>query len=171
MKPGRCAEHGGLMWDEGMRACITPDDVIRGGCIFRPIYDIPGRPDWDAYFLIVARSVSLRADCTRRKVGVVVVDAQHRIISTGYNGAAAGAPGCASDGACPRGTMTLEEHPSYVDGNHDFSNCIAVHAEANALLYADGRHTRGATLYSTDKPCAGCERLIEGAGIIRVVHP
>lgn len=126
------------------------------------------RPDWDSYFLAIAQVVSTRADCTRRQVGAVVVDPQHRIISTGYNGAAAGVPGCASDGACPRGQS---DAPSYTEGNQDFSNCIAVHAEANALLYADGRHTRGATLYSTDKPCAGCERLIEGAGITRVVYP
>lgn len=30
--PGRCAEHGGLMWSNAMRACILPFDVIRGGC-------------------------------------------------------------------------------------------------------------------------------------------
>lgn len=125
------------------------------------------RPDWDSYFLNIAVAVAARADCTRRKVGAVIVDADHRIIATGYNGAAAGAPGCLSDGACPRGQLSLDELPAY--GSYD--NCIAVHAEANALLHADGRHTRGATLYITDKPCSGCERLIEGAGIIRVVHP
>jgi hypothetical protein len=35
--PGRCAEHGGLMWSNAMRACITPDDVIRGGCRWQPL--------------------------------------------------------------------------------------------------------------------------------------
>lgn len=34
--PGLCAEHGGLMWSNAMRACITPDDVIRGGCRWQP---------------------------------------------------------------------------------------------------------------------------------------
>lgn len=27
------------------------------------------RPDWDAYFLGIARAVAERADCTRSKVG------------------------------------------------------------------------------------------------------
>lgn len=35
--PGLCVEHGGLMWSNAMRACITPDDVIRGGCIWEPL--------------------------------------------------------------------------------------------------------------------------------------
>lgn len=34
-RPGVCAEHGGLMWDH-KRVCLTPDDVIRGGCRWSP---------------------------------------------------------------------------------------------------------------------------------------
>jgi hypothetical protein len=41
-RPGLCAEHGGLMWSNAMRACITPDDVIRGGCQWRSLD--PERP-------------------------------------------------------------------------------------------------------------------------------
>lgn len=126
------------------------------------------RPDWDTYFLNIARVVASRADCTRRQVGAVIVDDQHRIISTGYNGAAAGAPGCASAGACPRGHSDVAPGSSYDTGA---GSCIAIHAEANALLYADGHRTRGATLYCTDEPCDGCARLIAGAGITRVVYP
>lgn len=129
------------------------------------------RLDWDDYFLGIAKAVSLRADCTRRQVGAVVVDAQHRILSTGYNGAPAGQPGCLTAGACPRGQTSLSHvlpGSSYDTGP---GACIAVHAEANALLYADGWHLRGATLYCTDEPCGGCARLIAGAGIIRVVTP
>ena len=125
------------------------------------------RPDWDSYFLALADTVSTRADCTRRQVGCVIV-AHNRIIATGYNGAPSGKPGCASAGACPRGRSSVA---SYADGNHDFSDCIAVHAEANALLYADGWLTPGATLYTTAEPCVSCGKLIDGAGIARVVWP
>lgn len=33
--PGLCSVHGGLMWLHALRACITPDDVIRGGCAWQ----------------------------------------------------------------------------------------------------------------------------------------
>lgn len=127
------------------------------------------RPDWDTYFLDIARAVAARADCTRRLVGAVIVDQQHRIVATGYNGAPAGAPGCLTAGACPRGQQGFDAVPPGSSYDTGPSSCIAVHAEANALLYADGHRTRGATLYVTSEPCDGCARLIAGAGITRVV--
>ena len=124
------------------------------------------RPGWDEYFIGVAVAVAARADCTRRQGGAVVVDHHHRIVSTGYNGAPAGQPGCLS--ACPRALSNVPPGSSYDTGA---GSCIAIHAEANALLYADGARTRGATLYCTDEPCDGCARLIAGAGIVRLVSP
>jgi dCMP deaminase len=49
--------------------------------------------------------------------------------------------------------------------------CIAVHAEANALLNRTTVSVKGATMYVTDKPCDGCLRLIHGAQISWVVTP
>jgi dCMP deaminase len=49
--------------------------------------------------------------------------------------------------------------------------CIAVHAEANALLYAGVDGCKGSTLYVTCAPCDGCDRLICASGIARVVYP
>lgn len=61
------------------------------------------RPEWDDYFLNIADAVAVRADCTRRQVGAVVVEPESKhIIATGYNGTAPGKPGCLS-GACVRG--------------------------------------------------------------------
>jgi dCMP deaminase len=127
------------------------------------------RPDWDTFYLDIATAVSGRADCTRRKVGALVV-LGNDIISTGYNGAPAGKPGCLTAGACPRGrSSTTDVLPgsSYDTGA---GACIALHAEQNAIIRA-GRSCRGATLYITDQPCDGCARLIEGAGIARIVFP
>lgn len=127
------------------------------------------RPTWDAYYLGIARAVSARADCTRRKVGAIVVKGD-RIVSTGYNGAPAGRPGCLSAGACPRGRMSAAEVAPGSSYDTGPGACIALHAEQNAILRA-GLECRGAVLYLTDPPCDGCARLIEGAGFARVVHP
>jgi len=52
------------------------------------------RQDWDHYFMDLADKVSERATCNRKHVGAVIVDSNHRLISTGYNGSAPGAPHC-----------------------------------------------------------------------------
>lgn len=119
------------------------------------------RLGWDEYFLAIAQAVAARGDCTRAQVGALIVGPDHRIVETGYNGSPPGMPGCLTDKACPRGRG---ETP--VTGDYDL--CIAVHAEANALLLA-GVKARGATLYCTRRPCAGCSKLIAAAGIARVV--
>lgn len=123
------------------------------------------RPTWDSYFLNIAGAVAWRADCSRRKVGAVVVR-DHRIISTGYNGSPPGGPSCLA-GKCPRAKSLVEPGSSYDTGP---GACIAVHAEANALLYAGRDGCLGSTLYLTCPPCDGCQRLIDACGIARVVY-
>lgn len=124
------------------------------------------RPEWDDYFLLIAKAVSARGECTRRQVGAVLVK-DNRIRATGYNGAPAGAPSCLG-GHCPRASSNVQPGSSYDTGA---GTCIAVHAEANVLLYARRDDCEGATLYITDDPCGGCERLILGSGVTRVVTP
>jgi dCMP deaminase len=125
------------------------------------------RPSWDDYYLDIAVAVSARADCTRRKVGALVVFGD-RIVSTGYNGAPSGEPGCLTAGACPRGRRSKEDVTPGSSYDTGAGACIALHAEQNAILRA-GRECRGAILYLTDHPCDGCARLIKGAGFDRVV--
>lgn len=60
------------------------------------------RPDWHEYGLNLARAAATRGDCTRRQVGAVILDAQHRVVSVGYNGSYPGGPSCLG-GDCPRG--------------------------------------------------------------------
>jgi len=124
------------------------------------------RPSWDAYFMEVAQAISMRADCSRRKVGAVIVR-DHRIRATGYNGARSGGPSCLA-GDCPRGNNPLVEPGSSYDTGS--GACIALHAEQNACLYASRDDCEGATLYVTHKPCDGCVRMIQGSGIQTVVY-
>jgi len=123
------------------------------------------RPSWDEYFIAVAQTASIRADCTRSKVGAVLVDSDNRILSLGYNGAPSGAPGCLTSNACPRGRLSYSELPATLN----YSNCIAVHAEKNAILYADPEKRIGLTLYVTRSPCRDCQILAMYNGVKRFV--
>ena len=148
------------------------------------------RPDWDAYFLAGAAWAATRADCTRSQVGAVLVNAAREVRGTGYNGAPAGVPGCASAGACPRGKHARQssiglrgdlrawcicgadwpcEQASAPDS--DYSNCTADHAERNAIRHTPPGELAGSTLYTTREPCPSCWTLIRAAGIGRVVTP
>lgn len=124
------------------------------------------RPNWDEYFLAGAAWAASRADCTRRKVGAILVNARHEVRGVGYNGAPAGVPGCLS-GNCPRGRLTAEQCAP----NSDYANCVADHAERNAIRHCDPAELAGSTLYVTDEPCPSCWTLIHAAGIKRVVTP
>src|SRR5690554_8184634 len=113
------------------------------------------RPDWDEYFLGIAGAVAARSDCERSRVGAVVVK-DLRIRGTGYNGAPAGMSGCST---CPRRTSDCAP-------GSDYSNCVEVHAEANALLYCFLYDLIDATLYITREPCYVNQKLIDSNGII-----
>ena len=118
------------------------------------------RTDWDRYFLNLAKETATRSNCVRRQHGAVIVK-NRRIRSTGYNGPPSGHPHC-SDGACPRASG---DTPS--GWNHD--DCIAIHAEANAILYSSPEERDGATIYITGVPCFGCAKFIANSGIEEVV--
>lgn len=128
-----------------------------------------GRPDWDTYFLGVAHAVSTRADCRRRTVGAVIASRDHRVLSTGYNGAPPGRPGCLA-GACPRGLLSYEDIKEFTDYDSGPGRCISIHAEVNAVLFSKG-DVAGATVYITDPPCPTCRKVLMGAGLERAVWP
>lgn len=140
------------------------------------------RPGWDAYFLRLAADVAARGDCTRAQVGAVITDAGHRIVSAGYNGAPAGQPGCL-EGACPRGRHYSRGPgtcacgnpwpcPEYAEpGSGSYGDCIALHAEMNAIIYAGRDKCAGGTIYVTREPCHWCVKMIMAAAIVKVVIP
>jgi dCMP deaminase len=124
------------------------------------------RPDWDTYYLDVARSIAARGDCARRQIGAVIVKG-HTIVSTGYNGTPPGDDrSCFATGLCPRNLDPDAQHSA-----GDYDGCWASHAELNALLRASWSDMQEATIYVTGKPCGGCAKAIASAGIVRVVSP
>lgn len=122
------------------------------------------KPSWDEYGLALAQAASIRSSCVRSKVGSVILDRDHRVRSTGYNDSPAGTPGCEQ---CPRRTSGVKPGSSYDTG---VGTCLALHAELNAVLYANREDLDGATLYVTRAPCHGCSRVIRGTRIARIVY-
>jgi dCMP deaminase len=116
------------------------------------------RPEWDDYFLTIARQVATRSTCLRRQVGAVLV-LDRRILATGYNGAPRGVRHC-SEAGCLRERLNI---PS--GERHEL--CRALHAEMNALLQAamHGVRVEGAWLYSTTRPCVLCAKMLINAGV------
>jgi dCMP deaminase len=120
------------------------------------------RPDWDAYFMMVAHAVKERADCTRRKVGAILVK-DRQIISTGYNGTPSGLKNC-TEGGCERCN-------SNIPSGKDLDKCSCSHAEENTIVQAarHGIHTEGSTMYTTLTSCTPCSKMMINAGIKRIV--
>ncbi len=123
------------------------------------------RPSWDEYFMELAEVVRKRADCTRRKVGAVIVK-DYRIISTGYNGTPHTIKNC-SEGGCQRCKKRDERKINWYEYEE---SCVCIHAEQNAIIQAAylGASTKGATLYSTTNPCSSCAKMLINAGITKV---
>lgn len=114
------------------------------------------RKSWDTYFMEITEMVASRSTCDRAFVGCVLVNRDHRIVSTGYNGSVAGNPHCDEIGHTMR------------DGH-----CIAtIHAEMNALLYCakEGISTKGTICYVTHFPCLSCTKALIQAGIDEIVY-
>jgi len=120
------------------------------------------RPGLDEYFLKIASVVAERSTCMRHHVGAVAVKNKH-ILSTGYNGAAAGVKDCLELG-CLRDELKI---PSGT--RHEI--CRGIHAEQNAIIQASlhGVSIEGATLYCTHSPCILCAKMLANARIQRFV--
>lgn len=120
------------------------------------------RPEWDDYFLKIATLVAERSTCLRHHVGAVIVR-NKRILTTGYNGAAAGTRDCLELG-CLRNELKI---PSGTQQQV----CRAIHAEQNAIIQAalHGVSIEGASIYCTHSPCIICAKMVANAGIKRFV--
>lgn len=116
----------------------------------------------DEYFMKIAKIVSERSTCIKRKVGAVLVKDSH-ILSTGYNGAPSGFNHCTTE-TCVRKNLKSGESPEL---------CRGVHAEANCIIQAaiHGTSIKGdTTLYTTIFPCMTCLKLVINAGIKKIVY-
>jgi dCMP deaminase len=139
--------------------------VIKG---FREwLGQLTDRPDVYQWSMMVALAVGTRGECTRRRVGAIIVDQNGRIAGAGYNGTRRGGANCLQ-GACPRAASGVASGSSYDTGA---GACHAAHAELNALLdVSDKNRLRGSELYVTATPCEGCLKILRNTEIYRITY-
>lgn len=120
------------------------------------------RLSWDETFMNMAAVLTKRVSCKVVKTAAVYVDADHRVISLGYNGSVKGGYNCDEVG-CAK-----------IDGNPKtgkLERCRGAHAEINGIMNAiDPRALKGATLYCITHPCYDCVKSLANAGIKEIVY-
>ena len=108
----------------------------------------------------LAQTLAKKSHCVKMRVGAVI-SKDTRIVSLGYNGPPAGTHNCD------------EEFPEVGCPRDRKGGCsLALHAEANAILYAAKNQIAmdDATLYVTLSPCLPCARIIYTTGIKKVIY-
>lgn len=109
---------------------------------------------WDRHGIEEAKLIANLSKDPSTKVGCYISDKKNRSVSKGYNGAPRNLP---DDG--------------WVKGDRERKLAATIHAEMNAILFAERDRLEGATLYCTHPPCSNCAAVIAQTGIARVVCP
>ena len=123
----------------------------------------------DNIWISVAKQIATLSKDENTKIGAVIVGADGRVLSTGYNG---GAQGIADD-RIPHG-RELRKLQFYLNGElktvESTKHPFMVHAERNAIECCPRPdELKGATIYVTAMPCPDCAWNIARRGISRVV--
>lgn len=145
------------------------------------------RPGKDETWLAVAAIIAQRSTCFRRAVGCVLVNARGHVLSTGYNGRAAGLAHCNEvkrEGRnyrpWGRPELNITVPTEMVDtfphrcaaatsaSGLNLDGCEAIHAEQNALLQCRDVQAID-TCYVTTSPCVTCVKLLMNTGCRRIV--
>lgn len=106
---------------------------------------------WDYRFLDLSEFISSWSKDPSTKVGAVITDLEHRVVSIGYNG-------------FPK---NIADDSRLHDRDTKYK--IIVHGEVNAILFAN-KSLENCTLYTYPfMPCSRCASLIIQTGIKRVV--
>jgi dCMP deaminase len=132
----------------------------------------------DAWAMGMAELTAQRTTCLRRAVGAVLLNDKGHVLSTGYNGVAAGMPHCNEVTGSVKVVMFGGDTKSPVFGNAcpgaqspsgtNLDGCHALHAEQNSLLQCRDVYAIH-TAYVTTAPCITCTKLLMNTGCKRIV--
>lgn len=140
------------------------------------------RPTKDELFIRMALLTSERSTCHRRAVGCVLTNVRGQVLSTGYNGRAAGLPHCNDEVYRPAteaerngfngGCLNIREFPHRCPNSDakpgEPNGCESIHAEQNALLQCRDVYLIR-TCYTTIAPCLVCVKLLMNTSCERIV--
>lgn len=117
-----------------------------------------GYLEWDEYFMAVAFLAAKRSKDPSSQVGACIVNEDHKIVGTGYNGMP---KGCSDD-----------EFPWRKESNSKLETkyLYVCHAEMNAVLNKNSADVKGCTIYVALFPCNECAKIIIQSGIKEVVY-
>jgi dCMP deaminase len=96
----------------------------------------------------------------------VIVDANNRIVATGYNGPPAGFEH--GNQPCTRWCARGHDGPTVATAR-SYVDCPNLHAEANVLMVCDREARLGGTMYVTSGLCFTCAKLVANSGLRVVV--
>jgi dCMP deaminase len=113
------------------------------------------------YMKLCAHVAESFSTCSKKKYGSVLLDANNHVVGMGYNGGPSNIAHCV-DGGCPR----LFDKSS---SGSIYDNCIAIHAEQNALLHCNYL-SRPIKMYVNGPPCFTCAKLIANSTIKDVYY-
>jgi dCMP deaminase len=126
-------------------------------------------------YLEIAKAVSLRSTCVRRRYGCVIVN-NDEIVGTGFNGASRGEINCIDGGVdyCIRKKNNIPQGSNY-------EQCFGIHSEMNGIISAGRKLCLGASLYlygfdvekneeiQSPSPCKICSKIIKNSGIKEII--
>lgn len=119
----------------------------------------------DQWAVELVRVTAQRSTCCRRAVGCVLLNERGHVLSTGYNGVAAGMPHCNER---KYGTYPNACKGARLPSGTGLDACQAIHAEQNALLQCRDVHDIH-TAYVSASPCMTCAKLLMNTSCKRVV--
>jgi deoxycytidylate deaminase len=111
------------------------------------------RPTFEQVYMSLAKILSSRSTCSRRKVGCVITSHDYKkVFSVGYNGNAS-------------------KLPNKCDKPNESGECGCLHAEENAIISCSEPPYVPKIIFTTVYPCKMCaKRIIQLGGVLHVFY-
>lgn len=111
----------------------------------------------------LALLTAAQTTCLRRGVGCVLLNKRGQVLSTGYNGVAAGQPHCNHHDPFAEVGYPNACGGAFAPSGQALDACQAIHAEQNALLQCRDVYEIHEA-YVTASPCVTCTKLLLNTG-------